>query len=90
MSSKAHERRIWIVWLILIAATLASSVLGLEQGAGAGRAVAVVIIGVALVKVYLIGMYFMEVRSAPTLLRRAFQLYVVLVFASLCFIDLMV
>lgn len=70
-----------IVWLILVAATLTSSWLG--EGHGARRVATVAVIIVALVKVFLVGQYFMELRRAPLALRLAFGGWVVVIGATL-------
>jgi hypothetical protein len=65
--------RAGVSWLVLIAATLLSYALGAEHGVGS--AVVVVVFGIAAIKVRLIGLDFMELRSAPTPLRAAFEGY---------------
>ncbi|BCO39117.1 hypothetical protein MINTM001_02560 [Mycobacterium paraintracellulare] len=60
-------------WLVLIAATLVSYALGAEHGAGS--VMVVVILGIAAFKIRLVGLDFMELRSAPVLLRAAFEGY---------------
>jgi hypothetical protein len=60
-------------WLVLIAATLLSYALGADHGVGS--TVVVVVFGIAAIKVRLIGLDFMELRSAPMLLRAAFESY---------------
>ena len=60
-------------WLVLIAATLLSYALGAEHGVGS--TVVVVVFGIAAIKVRLIGLDFMELRSAPIPLRAAFEGY---------------
>jgi caa(3)-type oxidase subunit IV len=83
-------RRVTLVWLALLALTFASFVVGVEQGAGVASAAAVVIIGVALFKVRLIGIHFMDLRVAPRPLRLIFEGYVLVVFIVLVVIDLAV
>jgi hypothetical protein len=78
-----------MVWGLLLLLTFGSFVVGIEQGAGiASAAAAVVIIGIALFKVRLIGLHFMDLRDAVTPLRLIFEAYLVVVFAVLVFIDL--
>jgi hypothetical protein len=60
-------------WLVLIAATLVSYALGAEHGVGS--VVVVVVFGIAAIKVRLIGLDFMELRSAPMPLRAVFEGY---------------
>lgn len=83
-------RRVTLVWAVLIGLTFASFIVGVEQGAGVASAAAVVIIGIALFKVRLIGMHFMDVRTAPRALRLVFEGYVLAVFATLVTLDLVV
>jgi hypothetical protein len=83
-------RRVTLVWALLIALTFASFIVGVEQGAGAASAAAVLIIGIALFKVRLIGMHFMDIRTAPRALRLIFEGYVLAVFATLVTLDLVV
>jgi hypothetical protein len=82
-------RRVTLVWALLLALTFGSFVVGIEQGAGVASAAAIIIIGIALFKVRLIGLHFMDVRIAPRPLRLIFEGYVLLVFAVLVGIDLL-
>ena len=50
------------VWLILLGATVLTAVLGLEE-AGASRAVGLVLLAVAFVKLRLVGLYFIRIFS---------------------------
>ena len=68
-------------WLVLIAATLVSYVLGADHGVGSVMAVAV--LGIAAIKIRLVGLDFMELRSAPLPLRAAFEGYCLLLWAVL-------
>jgi caa(3)-type oxidase subunit IV len=81
-------RRVTVVWGLLLLLTFGSFVVGIEQGAGTSSAAAVVIIGIALFKVRLIGLHFMDLRDAIRPLRLIFEGYLVVVFAVLVFIDL--
>ena len=83
-------RRVTLVWLALLALTFGSFIVGIEQGAGIRSAAAVVIIGVALFKVRLIGIHFMDLRVAPRPLRLLFEGYLLAVFVALVTIDLVV
>jgi len=83
-------RRVTLVWLLLLGITFASFVVGVEQGAGVASAAAVVIIGLALCKVRLIGIHFMDIRVAPRPLRLIFEAYVLAVFVTLATLDLVV
>lgn len=68
-------------WLVLIAATLISWAVGAEHGTGS--LVAVAVLGIAAIKVRLIGLDFMELRHAPIPLRVVFECYCVAVWAVL-------
>lgn len=68
-----------ITWLVLIAATLLAWWVGTDHGLNDPTAAAASLLAVAMVKVYLIGMEFMELRHADIRLRRGFQAYVVVV-----------
>lgn len=81
-------RRITTVWVALLALTFASFLVGIEQGAGEASLAAIVIILVALFKVRLIGVHFMDLRVAPRALRLIFEGYVLAVFIALAVIDL--
>ena len=67
--------RAGVSWLVLIAATLLSYALGAEHGVRSTVVVVVVVFGIAAIKVRLIGLDFMELRSAPIPLRVAFESY---------------
>ena len=60
-------------WLVLVAATVLSWAVGAEHGTGS--LVAVVVLGIAAIKVRLVGLDFMELRHAPLPLRVAFECY---------------
>ncbi|KDE98299.1 hypothetical protein Y900_004910 [Mycolicibacterium aromaticivorans JS19b1 = JCM 16368] len=83
-------RRLTLVWAVLLALTFGSFVVGIEQSADLAGAAAIAIIGIALFKVRLIGLHFMDVRIAPTALRVLFEGYVLVVFAALVVLDLVV
>jgi hypothetical protein len=64
--------RVMLVWALLIAVTFTSWALGTDHGIGLADNHAVVsatIICIALVKVRLVGMHFMEIATAPRPLR---------------------
>lgn len=71
-----------LVWLVLVAATAMTALVGLEQSA-ASTAAGLVLLAVAFVKVRLVGIHFMELGNAPTPLRLLFEGYAVGVFAVL-------
>ena len=60
-------------WLFLVAATVLSWAIGAEHGTGS--TVAVLVLGIAAIKVRLVGLDFMELRHAPIPLRAAFEAY---------------
>lgn len=73
-----------LVWLILTVLTVISWALGTEHGFGTYHTPAsLVIIAVAVFKIRLIGLYFMELRNAPLALRGIFEGYCVILFALL-------
>ena len=75
------RNRAGLSWLILVAATLVSWLVGAEHGTGS--LVAVVVLAIAAVKIRLVGLDFMELRHAPTALRVAFESYCVALWAVL-------
>ena len=70
-----------IVWLVLVAATAFSWSLGTEHGLGsdAQELASIAILAVAFIKVRFIGLYFMELRESPVVLRGLFEGYCVVV-----------
>ena len=73
-----------LVWLLLIGLTVVSWALGTNHGFGGQHAAAsLVIFAVAIFKVRLVGLYFMELRMAPILLRGAFEGYCLVLFCLL-------
>ena len=82
--------RVTVVWLALLALTFVSSVVGIEQDNGVAWAAAAVLVGIALFKVRLIGIHFMDLRIAPRPLRLIFEGYVLAVFIALVTLDLVV
>lgn len=84
-SSTATTRRpdaATVVWLVLLAATVLTAVVGLEQ-AGASHAIGLVLLAIAFVKLRLVGIHFMELGTAPLALRLLFEGYVAVVFLVL-------
>ncbi len=68
-------------WLFLVALTVISWAVGAEHGTGS--MVAVLVLGIAAIKVRLVGLDFMELRHAPLPLRIAFEAYCVGIWAVL-------
>ncbi len=66
-----------VVWLVLVGATAVSWTLGTDNGLGPDtqRLAGIAILAIAFVKVRFIGLYFMELREAPSVLRGFFELY---------------
>ena len=66
-----------LIWFLLCALTIVSWALGTNHGAGAGHHLpaSLVIFAVAVFKVRLVGLYFMELKMAPTVLRGLFEGY---------------
>jgi hypothetical protein len=83
-------RRVTLVWVLLLALTFGSFLVGVEQGAGFASVGAAVIVGIAMIKVRLIGLHFMDVRAAPRALRALFEGYVLAVFVVLVALDVLV
>ncbi|MEW5807947.1 MAG: cytochrome C oxidase subunit IV family protein [Actinomycetota bacterium] len=67
------KNRAGLSWLILVAATVLSWAVGAEHGTGS--VVGVLVLGIAAIKVRLVGLDFMELRHAPIPLRAAFEVY---------------
>lgn len=77
------------VWALLTALTLLSWLVGVGEGSALDLRVATaVVLGVAFLKVDLVGRYFMELRDAPRLLLVLFDAWVVGVFVILMAIYL--
>ncbi|AQA04588.1 hypothetical protein BVC93_21595 [Mycobacterium sp. MS1601] len=75
------QNRAGLSWLILVAATVASWLVGADHGAGS--LVAVAVLAIAAAKVRLVGLDFMELRHAPIPLRVLFEAYCVALWAVL-------
>jgi hypothetical protein len=90
MTVMSGTRRLTLVWALLLALTFGSFVIGIEQGRSAGSATAIIFVVVAMLKVRLIGIHFMDLRVAPQALRTIFEGYVVCVATMLVILDLLV
>jgi caa(3)-type oxidase subunit IV len=66
-----------LIWVLLCALTIVSWALGTNHGSGAGHHLpaSLVILAVAVFKVRLVGLYFMELKTAPNVLRGLFEGY---------------
>ncbi|WAJ43351.1 cytochrome C oxidase subunit IV family protein [Mycobacterium sp. Aquia_216] len=71
------------VWVILVAATGVSWALGTQHGMPNHQLASVIILLIAFIKVRLVGLYFMELREAPNVLRGLFEAYCLIVCALL-------
>ena len=83
---KTLPSRLVVVWLALVAATVVSWALGAELGSA--RNVTALLFVIAFAKVWLIGRYFMDLRSAAVPLRRMFDGWVLVVATALTAIYL--
>ncbi|GAA0605743.1 hypothetical protein GCM10009547_04550 [Sporichthya brevicatena] len=72
-----------ITWVALIAVTLVSWWIGTDHGLDDPTAAAALVLGMGIVKIYLIGMEFMELRHADPRLRTAFTGYCALLAVGL-------
>ena len=79
--SRTWLDRVGLVWLGLIAATLCTWQLGADHQLtpGLARVTAGTVVAIAFVKVRFVGMHFMDLRSAPTALRLAFDTWTVVI-----------
>jgi hypothetical protein len=67
-----------LAWAALTGLTIISWALGTEHGFGSNHtAASLVIIVVAIFKIRIVGLYFMELREAPIQLRIPFEAYCV-------------
>lgn len=72
-----------LVWAVLVLATVASYLLGAEHLIDDQNVVAGLVVGVAFVKVRLVGIHFMELGRAPLPLRLVFEAYCAITFLVL-------
>jgi caa(3)-type oxidase subunit IV len=64
-----------IAWLVLVTLTVIAWALGTHRPGATHETISLVIIAVAMFKVRLVGLYFMELRQAPWSLRGMFEGY---------------
>jgi caa(3)-type oxidase subunit IV len=83
MIMKALARDALFAWLVLLILTVATWELGAHGLASTQEPASLVIIVVAIFKVRLIGLYFMELRDAPWSLRGVFEGYCVILLVLL-------
>jgi caa(3)-type oxidase subunit IV len=72
-----------IVWAALVVFTVLSFVLGGEHVIDNKTLAAAIVVGIAAIKIRLVGLHFMELRAAPLALRTVFEVYCGLLFAVL-------
>ncbi|PTT63106.1 cytochrome C oxidase subunit IV family protein [Arthrobacter sp. HMWF013] len=87
------ESRVTIVWIVLMVLTIANPVLGIEAqlaGSTSVQLLGVAILTLAIVKVRLVGLDFMELRKAPVPMRLMFEAYCLILWVVLtaCFLWL--
>ncbi|WP_237111735.1 cytochrome C oxidase subunit IV family protein [Nocardioides sp. WS12] len=70
------------VWMVLVAATVLTAVVGLEQHGGSA-AIGLLLLGIAFIKIRLVALHFMEIREAPLPLRLLVEAYVGVTFVVL-------
>jgi hypothetical protein len=75
--------RITLVWLVLIAATLTSLLVGTDNIVTSVKLASVIVIVIAFIKVRFVGRYFMELRDAPVPLMLIFEGYCLVVCTAL-------
>ncbi|MDQ4420370.1 cytochrome C oxidase subunit IV family protein [Sphingobium sp. DEHP117] len=80
--------RFFVVWLLLIAATLASFAIG--EDVKASPVTTAIILAIAIVKVRFVIQEFMEVRAAPLLLSIATDLWAAVLWVALVAIPYLV
>lgn len=83
-----NTRRLTAVWLVLILATVTSWLTSAELGTRSAPVAMVALLAVTCFKIRLIGLHFMEIRTAPMALRGWFEAYVAVVFAALTALGL--
>lgn len=87
MLSRLLSDRQTAVWMLLVAATVLTAVVGIEQH-GDATSVGLLLLVIAFVKVRLVALHFMEIRAAPVALRALVEGYVVVTFVALVVIYL--
>lgn len=75
------------IWMLLVAATVLTAVLGLEQHGGS-TGVGLALLAIAFVKIRLVARHFMDVRDAPVALRLLVDGYCLITFLALAAIYL--
>jgi hypothetical protein len=78
--------RLFVVWLLLIAVTLLSALIGGAHGfaaTGHGAVATFAVLGIAFAKVWLVMSHFMDVRRAPRALKIICAIWLLAVLAIL-------
>lgn len=78
--------RLFLVWLLLIAVTLLSAMIGGAHGfasTGHGAEATFAVLGIAFAKVWLVMSHFMDVRGAPRALKIICAVWLLIVLAIL-------
>jgi len=88
MTRALFRARSTVVWLALVIVTLVSWAVGVEHGIGSG--IGIFVLALAAVKIRFVGLDFMELRSAPLLLRGPFEAYCVILWLVLAGVYLWV
>lgn len=70
--TKLLRTPVTFVWLLLVAATVTSLWAAVDHGIDEVALMTSVVITIAVVKAYLVGAYFMELRHAPRMLHGVF------------------
>lgn len=77
--SVVQRDRTLIVWIGLIAATVAAWVLGTDHGIDDAQVASSLVLLIAFAKIRFVGRYFMELRDAPAILVGLFEGWVLVV-----------
>lgn len=88
MLSRILSDRQTAVWMALVAATVLTAVVGIEQH-GDSTSVGLLLLAIAFVKIRLVALHFMEIREAPVALRVLVEGYVAVTFVALVAIYLL-
>ncbi|NMO91683.1 cytochrome C oxidase subunit IV family protein [Actinomycetospora sp. TBRC 11914] len=80
MTAALLKDRLALVWAGLVIATIVSVLVGHDHAA-LGQAGAVIVLVIALVKARYVGLEFMELRTAPRVLRGLFEAWCLVVAA---------
>jgi hypothetical protein len=75
------RHRTTAIWMVLVLATCGTWLLGAETRQSPSAFATTILMLIAFIKVRLVGLEFMELRSAPLALRLMFESYVVVVFS---------